>query len=323
MNPDWQTFLDGRGPDTDPAAAVDILADLSHESLIAVDGADSRAFLQGQLSTDIDALTPEISQLSSWSTAKGRVVSVLRVLQYDDRILLMMPRSLQATVLKRLSMYVLRSRVTLSDTTGELVHFGLAGDNAARILESAHLPAPIAVNAAAKHDGARIVRLHGTTPRFLIAGPAAVLMAAWKTLSTAGAVPAGEARWALHRILAREPSIYPETSEHFVAQMIGLEELGAVNFRKGCYIGQEIIARAHFRGTVKRHMVRARCDSEEAIPAGSMIRGSGSEQPVAEVVDARQPPAGGQEMLIVIQDEHRNDGLQLADGKRVSVSQTN
>ncbi|MGH8372684.1 MAG: YgfZ/GcvT domain-containing protein, partial [Gammaproteobacteria bacterium] len=244
MNPTWQTFLTGRETNPDgirrasadiaaSAAAMTIIADLSHESLIAVDGTDSRAFLQGQLSTDIDALTPDASQLSSWSSAKGRVVVVLRLLQYDDTLLLMLPRSLQATVMKRLSMYVLRSRVKLSDASEALVHFGLAGDNAARLLATADLPAPEKTNTVVKHDGMHIVRLHGSMPRFLIAGSAETLMPVWEALSAAGAIAVNEERWAWHKIQAQEPTVYPETSEHFVAQMIGLEELGAIDFKKG------------------------------------------------------------------------------------------
>lgn len=334
MNPTWQTFLTGRETNPDgirrasadiaaPAAAMTIIADLSHESLIAVDGTDSRAFLQGQLSTDIDALTPDASQLSSWSSAKGRVVVVLRLLQYDDTLLLMLPRSLQATVMKRLSMYVLRSRVKLSDASEALVHFGLAGDNAARLLATADLPAPEKTNTVVKHDGMHIVRLHGSMPRFLIAGSAETLMPVWEALSAAGAIAVNEERWAWHKIQAQEPTVYPETSEHFVAQMIGLEELGAIDFKKGCYIGQEIIARAHFRGAVKRHMLHAHCETTQSIAPGSMIRSVGNEQPVAEIVDARQNPGGGQDMLIVIQDERRNDELQLADGRPVAISQSN
>lgn len=334
MNSNWQTFLTAQGARYDgdrlagfatdsPAMTADILADLSHEGVIAVEGADARVFLQGQLSTDIDALTPDTSQLSSWSTAKGRVVTVLRVLQYHERILLLLPRPLLASVMKRLSMYVLRAKVGLSDASDAWIHIGLAGNNAIRLLEIAELPVPREVNATLTHGNVLIVRLHGATPRFLMLGPTVEMTDIWGRLVSAGAVAAGEDSWALHKILAHEPTIYPETTEHFVAQMIGLEELGAVNFKKGCYIGQEIIARAHFRGTVKRHLLQARCDTKDIIPPGAAIRVTDNALQIAEVVDARPGTAGGQEMLIVIQDEYRDGKLQLAtNGRPVSVVQT-
>jgi len=148
MNPDWQAFLSNQGAHVENglvrgfavsagAKAEALLADLSHEGIIAVEGPDARSFLQGQLSTDLDALTPDRSQLSSWSTAKGRVVTVLRIVPRDERILLLLPRELLTSVLKRLSMYVLRAKVTLTDVSDKIVHIGLAGTDAARLLEAA------------------------------------------------------------------------------------------------------------------------------------------------------------------------------------------
>jgi folate-binding protein YgfZ len=325
MNPNWQTFLAGQGACFDggrltgfataaatPAATAATLVDLSGEGIIAVEGADTRRFLQGQLSTDIDALSPDTSQLSSHSNAKGRVVSVLRIMPHDDGCLLLLPRTTLASVMKRLSMYVLRSRVKLGDASDEYVHIGLVGDTAERLLAAAGLAVPRDMNRVTAHDDIRIVRLHGTTPRFMLIGPARSLASIWEKLATAGAIPANEDHWAWQKILAMEPTIYPETSEHFVAQMIGLEELGAINFRKGCYIGQEIIARAHFRGAVKRHMLRARCAAGDAIAPGIAIENAEHGQPVAEVLDARPNADGIQDMLIVIQDDQRNAPLMLA-----------
>ncbi|MGH8370448.1 MAG: YgfZ/GcvT domain-containing protein, partial [Gammaproteobacteria bacterium] len=268
-------------------------------------------------------LSPDISQLSSWSNAKGRVVSVLRILQHDDRILLLLPRSMLTTVMKRLSMYVLRSKVKLGDVSDSCVHIGLTGNEAERLLDTAQLSALRGVNSVAKHGDVQVVRLHGTIPRFMFAGSVESLAPAWEKLTTAGAVPANEDHWAWQKILALEPTIYPETSEHFVAQMIGLEELGAIDFKKGCYIGQEIIARAHFRGAVKRHMLLAHCDAQETIKPGTEIHSAENGQVVAQVVDARSNPAGGQDLLIVVQDEHRDESLQLADTRQlVTITQS-
>lgn len=325
MNPDWQTFLTGCGARFDgdsvtgfgfassPSAETDIVADLSHEGVIAVDGPDARTFLQGQLSTELNALTDRISQLSSWSTAKGRVVTVLRVIQRGDAILLLLPRALLPTVQKRLAMYVLRAKAKLSDASDELVRIGLSGERAVQQLESVQLPVPPDLNAVATEGNIQIIRLHGRLPRFLILGPAAALSRTWTQLTQAGVRPAGEEQWMLRKLLAGEPTIYPETSEHFVAQMIGLEELDAISFKKGCYIGQEIIARAHFRGAVKRHMVRTRSTSPDPIRPGMVIVSEINQQPVAEVVDARRQADDLYEMLIVIQDDHRHDTLRIQD----------
>ena len=163
----------------------------------------------------------------------------------------------------------------------------------------------------------QIIRLHGDVPRYNIHGSAEPLAGLWRTLAAAGAMPVGESAWRLGKILAGEPTVYTETSEHFVAQMLGLEELGAINFKKGCYTGQEVIARAHYRGAVKRHMLRAECRSTEDMRPGTPISLQGIEQAVAEVVDACLDAAGMTQLLLVIQDDDRDAKLSLRDGSQV------
>src|SRR5690348_14432321 len=119
-----------------------ILTDLSHEGLIRTRGADAVSFLQGQLSTDIEALGTATSQLSSWNNAKGRVVSLLRLFRRSEDIYLVLPAGLKAAVLKRLSMYVLRSKVTLTDASDEFGRLGLIGEGAPALLAQTDIPAP-------------------------------------------------------------------------------------------------------------------------------------------------------------------------------------
>ncbi|HSN17180.1 MAG TPA: folate-binding protein, partial [Gammaproteobacteria bacterium] len=128
----------------------------------------------------------------------------------------------------------------------------------------------------------------------------------WEAARTAG----DEDSWALGKILAGEPTVYPETSEHFVAQMLNLDQLGAIDFKKGCYIGQEVIARAHYRGGVKRHMLRAACESTSSLRPGDEVLAQGS--PVGEVVDARRDASGIWQMLAVIQDDFRTAPLDIS-----------
>ena len=247
MHPNWQNFLQRYGarfaaegvahfgnPAVELRAAENgtVIADLSQEGLIRVEGVDARAFLQGQLSTDVLALTPRTSQLSSWNNAKGRVVTLLRLFERDGAIDMALPLGLTAPVLKRLCMYVLRSKVTLIDASDALVHFGIAGHGAPSILAACDWSAPSGVNAVSIKDGAILTRLHGDLPRFVLLGEPDKMMSLWNALKAKGVHPVGADPWALLRILAREPVIYPETSEHFVAQMLGLEELGAIDFKK-------------------------------------------------------------------------------------------
>ncbi|HEV2331623.1 MAG TPA: folate-binding protein [Gammaproteobacteria bacterium] len=294
------------------------LADLSQEGLIRVSGADAVAFLQGQLSTDIEQLTPDWSQLSSWSNAKGRVVTLLRLFRHGDDIYLALPSGLLPMVLKKLGMYVLRSKVTLKDASGHLGRLGLWGQEAPALLGKLGLPAPLQVNAADHAGGITLVRCHGDTPRYALYGDADAIASLKGKLESESAA---EDNWALAKILAGEATVYPETSEHFVAQMLDLDKLGGIDFKKGCYIGQEVIARAHYRGGVKRHMVRATSRSTVPMKPGTDIHARTQESPVAEVVDARLDASNTWQMLMVIQDDAREAQLVHAfSGAAVTLS---
>ena len=293
MHPDSPTFL----------------TDLSLDGLIRVSGADAVAFLQGQLSTDVERLTPETSQLSSWSNAKGRVVTLLRLFCRADDIYLSLPAALQAPVQKRLGMYVLRSRVKLEDASATLARLGLWGPDAAASLHKAGIAPPAEINGATETQGVQVIRLHGELPRYLMVGAIEPMATLRKKLEVAGAHAGDETAWALAKIQAGEPTIYPETTEHFVAQMLDLDQLGAIDFKKGCYIGQEVIARAHYRGGVKRHLVRAASRSTVPLRPGADIHAADQDAPVAEVVDARLDASGTWQMLMVLQDEVRDARL--------------
>ncbi|MGB9429288.1 MAG: folate-binding protein [Gammaproteobacteria bacterium] len=334
MHPDWRNFLqqqgaifsaDGVGHYGDSDAELRsadrhaVLADLSHEGLIAVSGTGARTFLHGQLSTDVLALTPDLGQFSSWSNAKGRVVTLLRLFECADTLYMNLPHALMAPVLKKLSLYTLRAKVKLADTGDAWARFGLAGHAGPDLLASCGLSAPSETNHISVSDGVYIIRLHGKTPRFALHGEPEKLRPLWQALSEKDARPAGADVWALLRIRAGEPAVHPETLEHFVAQMLGLEELGAINFKKGCYLGQEVIARAHYRGGVKRHLRHAFCAASEPIRPGATIHVTGGDQAVAEVVDAARDAEGMWQMLIVLQDEFIDTPLRTHDAAVILI----
>ena len=312
MQPDWQKFLLAHEPKAGPLAgsvSEVILTDLSHAGLIRVEGTDAVEFLQGQLSTDIDRLDDETCQLSSWNNAKGRVVTLLHLFHWDGAIYLALPSALTPPVLKRLSLYVLRSKVKLTDATNTLARFGIAGPGANTLLAQSGVSVPSTAMAVTHVDGTQVIRLHGDVPRFTVKAPVPKLIALWEQLEALGVRPADDEDWALTKLLAGEPSVFPETSEHFVAQMLDLDKLGGIDFKKGCYIGQEVIARSHYRGGVKRHLVRAEARLSMRLKAGMEIHAKGQDSPVAEVVDARLDGSGMCQMLLVIQDDAREMAL--------------
>jgi folate-binding protein YgfZ len=223
---------------------------VSLESLgvLRAHGPHAVTFLQGQLSNDIARLTAERSLLAGYHNPQGRVIALLRLVQQaPEDVLALLPRELLGVVLQRLGKFVLRAKVRLSDESSHWTIGGLIG--AATDRSSATLPA--ATDDAVRADGSTVVCVaQQPQPRWLVIAPhdAPPLLT--------GCVPAPQAVWQQQAIASGEPQVYAATSEEFVAQMLNLDALGAISFEKGCYTGQEVIARAHYRGRVKRRMQR-------------------------------------------------------------------
>ena len=267
-----------------------IAAELTQLALIEARGPDALAFLQGQLSNDVRKAAPERAQLSSYNSPKGRMLAVLHLLRRDDAILLELHASLLEAVLKRLRMYVLRSKVTLAAVSDRAL-LGLAGPDAGAVLSAAGLPAPAEPLACAWSDDVAVLRRLGATPRYTILAPVGQRDALRARLATS-TQPGTPADWRRLDIEAGVPTVYPETQDRFVAQMCNLDALGGISFDKGCYTGQEIIARVHYRGAVKRHMEARRLDGPPPAPGTRLEAG--------EVVDAAPLAPGPGSIALVV-----------------------
>jgi len=267
-----------------------IAVPLAQLGLIDARGPDAAAFLQGQLSNDVRVVAPERAQLSSYNSPKGRLLAVLHVMREGDAFLLELHRGVLEAVLKRLRMYVLRSKVTLAEATGQAL-YGLAGPRAADVLSGLGLPAPGAPLACARADGIDVMRRLGAVPRYTLRAPAAGGAGLWARLSARAAAGAWE-DWRRLDIEAGVPTVYPQTQDRFVAQMCNLDALGGISFDKGCYTGQEIIARVHYRGAVKRHMEVRRLPGAPPAPGARLEAG--------EIVDAVAAADGRTSLALVV-----------------------
>jgi len=249
-------------------------------------GADMVRFLQGQLSNDLTRLSAECSLLAGYHNPQGRVIGVLRLVHLAaDDVLAVLPRELVVPVAQRLAKFILRAKVKLADESSLWVIAGLPGRAATDLPELPH-----AVDRAARIDESIVVRLAGESPRWLVVSPAAQRLALDSS-------PALAARWQRLAIAAGAPQVYAATSEHFLAQMLNLDVLGAIAFDKGCYTGQEVIARAHYRGRVKRRMQRfltAQPAQLKAADSGVLTDGRSF-----RVVRAAEHPDGRSEFLAV------------------------
>ena len=316
VNETWKAFIQNQGvvldgnrvqhfghPAEERRAAVDgyVLADLSDYSLIRAHGGDAQNFLNGQLSNDIRELDAMRSQLASWCSPKGRMLVIFRLFRREQDTLLQLPVRLQENTLKRLRMFVLRSKVTLENADTELVGIGLSGPKAEGLLHDTAGFAPKGDNACETRDEMTIISLPGPHPRYEIVAPTAAVIKLWNGLEPK-ATPVGPPVWAWLDIMAGIPSVHPETYEEFVPQMANLEVVGGVCFKKGCYPGQEIVARMQYLGRLKQRMYRAHFDGGSApCPGDAIFAPDFPGQSAGTVVEAQASPDGGYDLLAVIQ----------------------
>jgi len=217
--------------------------------VLRVHGRDAVSFLQGQVSNDITRLRADHALLAGYHNPQGRVIALMRLLQLAaDDLLAILPRELVTPVAQRLAKFVLRSKVKLGDESGQWAISGLIGSASATAVP-AGLPQVVngvTVDAVGAPAATLAVCVAQRPARWLLLSPA----------SDAAARSGDSQDWERLAIAAGEPEVYAATSEAFVAQMLNLDALDAIAFDKGCYTGQEIIARAHYRGRVKRRMQR-------------------------------------------------------------------
>ena len=271
-----------------------ILTDLSYLGIIGVSGEDSQTFLQGQTTNDV-RLPAERAQHNSLCTPKGRMLASFLLWRENDGYLLQLPASLQVAIQKRLAMYVLRAKVKIRDAGEEFVRLGMAGAGAERVLQKRFGTLPADALGISRHAAATIVRLGAT--RFEIIAKAEQGPALWDELSKE-ARAAGSARWEWLDIQAGIPVILPQTQEQFTPQMANYEALGGVSFNKGCYTGQEIVARTQYLGKVKRRLYLAHLDTDASPQPGDEL--FGAEQSAGMAVNVQASPGGGFDLLAVI-----------------------
>lgn len=244
--------------------------------VLAVSGADRLSFLQGQLTQDVASARPDRTVMTGWADARGRLLFAGHLFRTEvaseDALALLVPANLADGLLKRLRMYVLRAKVQV--TLLDLPVVGLIGT-----------PAPIAAG--------QLVQILSETQRHLLLGPATETLQFSTDASS-------RSDWQLADIAAGIPTIVAETTGEFVAQMVNLDLKDGISFTKGCYTGQEIVARMKYLGRVKRRMLRFSCAASPP-EAGSVLyaeRGS-----VGQVVSSARTAAGCEFLAVVVLDD--------------------
>jgi tRNA-modifying protein YgfZ len=313
---EWRSFLENAGAtiiadrtsdfgnptvETQIATSGEVIADLSHRALITVKGADAEKFIQGQLTNDFHNVTEYRSQLSAHCSPKGRVLACFRVFRRNDIIYLALPESLLESSLQRLRKYVLMSNVEL-DVESSLAQIGYSAAKGIHHLRNILKTIPEEVDMVTHSEDITVIQVPGPYPRYELLGPVAALKVLWTKLDV-HAAPIGAGPWSLLDIFAGLPELCPETVDAFIPQMINLDVLNGISFRKGCYTGQEIVARTHYLGKLKRRMFRLHSPTTDLPEAGTRIyiaTQHGGES-VGTIITAQPAPEGGTALLAVLQ----------------------
>jgi len=314
MNPNWRSFLESTkavfkdGSDEvlnfgnasgelQTARNQTILVPLTHLGLIEASGDDAKAFLHSQFTSDINHLGGDQVQHSAWCTAKGRMQASFLAWREEDVFRLVVSGDLEAASLKRLQMFVLRSKVKLTSVTESRLLLGLAGPQAVEALGDAGLPCPVAPMTSAISTQANVIGLEAG--RYIVAVQQEAIADLWNKL-TLKAQPAGLPAWRWLDVQAGFPLVTAATKEEFVPQMADFEKLGGISFHKGCYPGQEIVARTQYLGKVKRHLYRV--TSDQLLEAGADLHSPDNpDQACGKIVSGAPSPTGGYEALAVVQ----------------------
>ncbi|WP_306397556.1 YgfZ/GcvT domain-containing protein [Telluria beijingensis] len=293
----------GQPLDTD-ALAAGFVATVTDQGLIAVAGEEAAKFLHAQLTNDVEHLQQTEARFAGFCTPKGRLQASFLMWRDADAVYLQLPRAIQAPLQKRLSMFVLRSKAKLRDATDEAPFtavLGLGGAKALAVLGRFVNTLPAAPMSAASGEFGTVLRLNDAfgAPRYLWLATADAASAALPALKAELALGGNQA-WRLAAIHAGEPQVDAATQEQFVPQMVNLELLGGVNFKKGCYPGQEIVARTKYLGKIKRRTALAAIDNAAARAGDEVFSTADPDQPCGMVVNAAPNGRGGADALVEI-----------------------
>jgi tRNA-modifying protein YgfZ len=317
MSQDWKDFLTRQGVAADAesfgdlpaelAAARDaaVLVPLADQGVIRATGEDAASFLHNLLTNDVQNLPADGVRFAGLCSPKGRLLATFHVWRQENQLMLQLSVDILPAILKKLSMYILRTKVKLDDASQEVVLLGLVGPGVESVLSGLGLPVP-PPRQSTPISGGQLIALDKTRFMFAITSDAAIAL--WPRLA-AEARPAGLAAWRWREIAAGQPRVDARTQEAFVPQMVNMEipAVAGVVFTKGCYPGQEIVARTQYLGKVKRRMYRARMDA--ALPPGTdVFTPEAGDQHCGALVTVAPSPDGGHECLLVVQSSGAEAG---------------
>jgi len=293
--------------------------DLSHFSLLQVSGNDAFDFLHGQITGDLHQLELHGWIFSAWCLPNGRVLCTFIIFAGEDSLFLILPAMLKEKIFGRLSKFILRSQVTLKDVTDDYALIGLTGEEIEKLLMQTATQDPPVTGNMIQSEYFSCLKLWDKTPRYILISKMDHVEGLLDNITTAYKM--GERTgWSLLDIEAGMPWIINSTSESFLPQMLNIDQMHGLSYQKGCYPGQEVIARLHYRGQLKKKMYLGSGHAGFTPGAGDRLVHKESGAVAGDVINAESDPADGFRLLTVVdtQSADSND-LCLEGATDISV----
>ena len=290
-----------------------MLFTITDMGLISVSGKDAARFLQGQLTCDINSLTETSLLAGAYCSQQGRVQTTFRIFRCKGIYYLYLSRALVAVIIEQFKKYAIFSKVEIMDCSSTLNAIGITGSDIQTVLSGNHYILPTGLNEVTQGNNFWLARLPATDTRYLLIGSNKLI----DEISKAPAVQITTCQqsWELYDIEQGFPVIYPQTSNQFTPHALDYDRLGGISFNKGCYIGQEIIARTHYRGQVKQHLHRAIITSLHAPIAGDKVTDA-SGSAAGTIINGARRDNNEYEILAVLSESAIHKGeLYFVDAK--------
>lgn len=288
------------------------IAPLNLSGLIKADGAEAAHFLHNQLTNDVEHLPADQARLAGYCSVKGRLLASLLIWRHGESLCLQLPRAQVPDLQQHLQRFIMRAKVTLRDASAEQIVLGLSGTRATTVLHHWFEILPDAPYQMLHSDAGTLIRMADAphaTPRYQWLTSVDTAQAAWPRLIHE-LQPIGATAWRLQEIQNGIPHLTAATQDRFVPQMLNYELIGGVNFQKGCYPGQEIVARSQYLGKLKRRMLCARVASTNVLTGSEVFASHQPEQACGTIINAELD--GPNHMLCLVE-------LTLASSQNGSV----
>lgn len=293
-----------------------MLYNLSHLGLICISGPDRHKFLQGQLTCNIADLTSSHYLTGAYCSQAGRVQTTFIIFETADNCYLVLARDLIGNIISLLQKYAIFSKVSITDLSSAWQVVGMVGDELTLILERNNITLPPAINTMVEFDHLLVLQRPGKLSRCLMLGPSDTVS---KIQDKSGlGLQNAYSHWQLMDIEVGFPTISLATMDQFTPHALNQDILGSISFNKGCYIGQEIVARTHYRGQVKQHLYRASAQVEQQLAAGDKILNQ-QQATVGTVINIANTGNRRVEMLVVLQDTAASAGDAFIAGQALTI----